>query len=415
MAKNPNDKYYTQPSEVKKVMEIVRKYIPLEEITEIIEPAAGDGAFIEEIKKLAEELNVPYKFYDLYPDHPEIEEKDFKVLEKELEYKKGRLWIGNPPFGNASSLFIRFRNAGVRLGDWCVYIGPATHYNLRYGLDKKGVELMHSEHLGGVEYRGLENKKVNTCINVYKKFEGKKSNIEEQFDKDWIIYGRVPRAMKVDADFYLRCIASGARKHCGQYDPERKFAVSTAIKCNREEWKEKAEKFFKNFENRFEKEMKENVSVSAKIFLNIKFLKQKMIEEFYTEKTPEQRLKEDFGINSIVNPSYCKNIPPDYDFLICSYVGKGRCGTRSLSFDEKPKSLNYFGIKVKNKELFNECEDFVDNFYNKNSNEFNEFKMGGMVNIPIEYFKGKMIEEFYTEKTPEQRLEDDNYGTKTNK
>jgi len=51
MAKNPNDKYYTQESEVKKVIEIMLKHIPKESITEIIEPSAGDGAFIEEIKK----------------------------------------------------------------------------------------------------------------------------------------------------------------------------------------------------------------------------------------------------------------------------------------------------------------------------------------------------------------------------
>jgi len=408
MAKNPNDKYYTQPSEVKKVMEIVRKYIPLEEITEIIEPAAGDGAFIEEIKKLAEELNVPYKFYDLYPDHPEIEEKDFKVLEKELEYKKGRLWIGNPPFGNASSLFIRFRNAGVRLGDWAVYIGPASHYNLKYGLDKKGLELVYSEHLGGVEYRGLENKKVNTCINVYKKFEGKKSNIEEQFDKDWIIYGRVPRAMKVDADFYLRCIASGARKHCGQYDPERKFAVSTAIKCNREEWKEKAEKFFKNFENRFDRELRE--SVSGKIFLNIKFLKQKMIEEFYP--TREEMLERDFEINSILRRygrwgRMGKGKEPEikYDFFIDCCFKPGLY----LENIDLIEGGSFIGIKIKN-------EKFKNSSFFKNIKLKYDLELGkGFPGFTIPWLKQKMIEEFYTEKTPEQRLEDDNYGTKTNK
>ena len=56
MAKNPNDKYYTQESEVKKVIELVRKHIPLKEIAEIIEPAAGDGSFIEEIKRLRNQI-----------------------------------------------------------------------------------------------------------------------------------------------------------------------------------------------------------------------------------------------------------------------------------------------------------------------------------------------------------------------
>ena len=207
MAKNPFDKYYTQETEIKKTMELVRKHIPLKEITEIIEPAAGDGAFIPEIKKLAEELKVPYKFYDLIPEHPEIEQKDFKDLMKEMEYKKGRVFVGNPPFGNASSLFKRFRNGAMEKGDWAVYIGPASHWNMKWGL--KGMELVESIHLGGVEYRGLENKKVNTCCNVYRRISG---NLEdrrmEMLERDFeikVLYYNEGRG----ADFYLRGMECG--------------------------------------------------------------------------------------------------------------------------------------------------------------------------------------------------------------
>jgi hypothetical protein len=99
--------------------------------------------------------------------------------------------------------------------------------------------------------------------------------------RDFEIKGRVSRATPSDADFFLRCIASGARKHCGQYDEKRRFAVAVAIKLKNENLRKQAEYFFKDFEFRFKEDM-EN-SVSGKIFMNIPFLKQKMIEEFYPD------------------------------------------------------------------------------------------------------------------------------------
>ena len=222
MSKLVNDKYYTPPEIVEKTIQILLRYFPLDQITEIIEPSAGDGAFIPGIKK----LNKPYKFFDLHPEHPDIVKQDFKDLK--LPYQKGRVFLGNPPFGNASSLFRRFRNGGCEMGDGCVYVSPASHWNMKYGL--KGMRLVYSEHLGDVEYIGTENKKVNTCLNVYMRGEEESEDRMERLEQDFEITGRLAKDAPSDADFFLRCVASGARKHCGQWDPDRRYSVATAIK-----------------------------------------------------------------------------------------------------------------------------------------------------------------------------------------
>ena len=130
MTVNTKDKYYTPEwlvkHTVKKAVEIIGK----ENITDIIEPSAGDGAFIEELDKLANELGVNVGYYDLYPSHPRIVKMDYKKLIK--SYKKGRLIIGNPPFGTSSSLWKAFCKKSAKIGDYIAFISPASQYKSNY-------------------------------------------------------------------------------------------------------------------------------------------------------------------------------------------------------------------------------------------------------------------------------------------
>ena len=181
MAVNTKDKYYTPEwlvkHTVKKAVEIIGK----ENITDIIEPSAGDGAFIEELDKLAKELGINVEYYDLYPSHPRIIKMDYKKLIK--SYKKGRLIIGNPPFGTSSSLWKAFCKKSAKIGDFIAFISPASQYKSNYYF-KEGV-LVYSELLNDVEYRGDEeyggkDQKVRTCLNIYKVYD-------REEEEDWRI------------------------------------------------------------------------------------------------------------------------------------------------------------------------------------------------------------------------------------
>lgn len=121
MAKIAFDKYYTPPTVARWCINKAYEIIGKENITEVIEPSAGCGMFSHQIENC--------KSYDLYPQHEYIEQADF--LELDLGgYKKGRLFIGNPPFGGVTSKLIKsFYGKCVKDGDYIAFILPSSFYN----------------------------------------------------------------------------------------------------------------------------------------------------------------------------------------------------------------------------------------------------------------------------------------------
>lgn len=117
--RNTIDKFYTNQETVKLCINLVKKYlnIPYEDV--IIEPSAGNGAFIDEIKRMVKY----YYFYDIKPEKEEIIKMDFL----ELIPPKGRLhMIGNPPFGRQSSLAIKFIKKSCLIAESISFILPKS-------------------------------------------------------------------------------------------------------------------------------------------------------------------------------------------------------------------------------------------------------------------------------------------------
>jgi len=124
------------------------------EITETIEPSAGNGSF---------SLQIPNCIaYDLEPEHESIIKQDF--LKLELPYKKGRLFIGNPPFGTRNTLSVGFYKQATKMGDYIAFILPVSQYNNNQQMYE--FDLIHSEVLPLIEYSG---QKLMCCFNVYKR------------------------------------------------------------------------------------------------------------------------------------------------------------------------------------------------------------------------------------------------------
>ena len=106
LKRNTIDKYYTKPNVVNNCIELIKTHLTITKDDLIIEPSAGDGAFIPSIKKLTNH----FKFYDLEPEHNDIIQQnflDFDHTQFKKDYKKIHI-IGNPPFGRQSSLAIKF-------------------------------------------------------------------------------------------------------------------------------------------------------------------------------------------------------------------------------------------------------------------------------------------------------------------
>lgn len=106
LRRNTIDKYYTAEFAVDLCLSHIQTYIQTSETDLIIEPSAGNGAFIPGIKTITNH----YEFYDLEPENEEIIKQDYlcyDYVRVRNKYEKIHI-IGNPPFGRQSSFAIKF-------------------------------------------------------------------------------------------------------------------------------------------------------------------------------------------------------------------------------------------------------------------------------------------------------------------
>ena len=122
--RNTIDKYYTKDIVVELCVNLVKKYIHLNNDDLIVEPSAGNGSFIMGIKSLSSN----FRFYDLEPDNNEIIKQDYLLFDygniKET-FSKIHI-IGNPPFGRQSSLAIKFIKKSCEFCDSISFILPKS-------------------------------------------------------------------------------------------------------------------------------------------------------------------------------------------------------------------------------------------------------------------------------------------------
>jgi len=120
------DKFYTNPSVVRICMEYIRANLTIDPKDIIIEPSAGDGAFLGEIEGMTEHTF----FYDIAPEHPKIFEADFLEVDLDVlrELVDGRKihFIGNPPFGRQSCMAFLFIKKCVQYADSISFILPKS-------------------------------------------------------------------------------------------------------------------------------------------------------------------------------------------------------------------------------------------------------------------------------------------------
>ena len=118
------DKFYTNTNVVNLCINNLKKYININPGDLCIEPSAGSGSFISQIKLLCKN----YLFLDLEPEHNEIIKMDylnFNYKKIKEEYEKIHI-IGNPPFGRQSSLAKKFIKYSSKFCDSISFILPKS-------------------------------------------------------------------------------------------------------------------------------------------------------------------------------------------------------------------------------------------------------------------------------------------------
>ena len=138
--KHPNtlDKYYTSKDTVNTIMTYI-SHIKSNDL--VIEPSAGNGAFINPIK----EKYKYYMFIDIYPENDDIIKEDFLEFDFDKLPNKNIHFIGNPPFGKQSKTAIKFIKKCCKIAKSISFILPKSfkkesrhvHFPLNYHLHKQ--------------------------------------------------------------------------------------------------------------------------------------------------------------------------------------------------------------------------------------------------------------------------------------
>jgi hypothetical protein len=116
------DKFYTRKEVVEVCCKAIKKTIDIHFSNDlIIEPSAGNGAFINCIKKMCDN----YLFIDIEPRNRSVRKFNYLDFEMppDIDFRKIHV-IGNPPFGRMSSMAIKFIKISCEFCDTLSFILP---------------------------------------------------------------------------------------------------------------------------------------------------------------------------------------------------------------------------------------------------------------------------------------------------
>lgn len=147
---NKLEKVYT-PKLITNILLEHLKEVYNENITQFLEPSAGNGAMIDVIKEYYP--NIEIESYDIKPEREDIKQMDF--LQSKLEYKKGCIAIMNPPFTKG----IKFIDKALERAELVITIlSSNTLFSIDYSkYDAKKITFMKNALF-------LDGKKYNIAI-----------------------------------------------------------------------------------------------------------------------------------------------------------------------------------------------------------------------------------------------------------
>jgi predicted RNA methylase len=234
------DKYYTPVELAKYCIDKTYEIIGKENITEIIEPSAGNGSF---------SLQIPNCIaYDIEPEHESIIKQDF--FELNLPYKKGRLIIGNPPFGMRGNLITSFFKKSIQLGEYIAFILPASQYKNNYKYYE--YDLIYSELIDN-DFENLD-KNIKLTFNIYKRpingFNKRRKYKFEDFElyEQRMVNNEKRAKLYKNDDYDFRILTwGGTVETCGRIlKPDEHYANEVAFYIHNEDLKEPIRKLFEN-------------------------------------------------------------------------------------------------------------------------------------------------------------------------
>jgi hypothetical protein len=216
-------------------------------------------------------LDKPYLAYDIEPEDDRVVKQDYLTLN--LDYKKGRCIIGNPPYGKGNYTSVKFFKNAIKQGDYIAFILPISQLNNNMYMYE--FDLIYSENLGKRLYSGRE---VHCCFNVYKK-PIKELNVKPNYDlRDVSLRGVATGKSRNDKvperyDFSICGFGASVGKFC---DYEGQYCQQIYVTIHKEKYKE----IIKNLLFRVDWKKLYDMTATPK-------LKHWMINKYLKEQIPE--------------------------------------------------------------------------------------------------------------------------------
>lgn len=234
-----DDKYYTSISLANYCLDLVEKHIGENNISEIIEPSCGNGAFFHHDKL------IPHFAYDISPetqsDFVYIFKKNY--LETKIGYLYGRLIVGNPPYGRCLNLAQKFYKKAVKEGDYVAFILPISQLNNTNSMYE--FDLIHSEDLGKQHYTDRD---LHCCFNIYHRPENGELNHKPNHKlKDISMYRQDSNGYD-EKDFDIRMCYWGDGTAGKILSDNEHYSAEYKIKINNTILKEKIISVLSNFD-----------------------------------------------------------------------------------------------------------------------------------------------------------------------
>ena len=211
-------KYYTIEKSVLLCYKAIKNYVKIDKNDLLIEPSAGNGAFIKYISKLSDNDI----FYDIKPEHNDIIKRNFlkvKIEDINRDFKNIHI-IGNPPFGNKSSIAIKFIKHSAKLNAKTIaFILPISFNKASF---KKAFptnyHLIYNKNMPDYSFK-KNNKIVNikTTFQIWEKRDYKRRVNKKLIPANWYNFCK-----KSECDISIRRVgfSAGRAKICEDNDNE---------------------------------------------------------------------------------------------------------------------------------------------------------------------------------------------------
>lgn len=233
------DQYYTSEEDmnycVNKTLDVLQEngY----GVSEFLEPSAGQGVFSNYLYTSGKTVVA----LDIEPKGEDIIQADF--LEYPIEYRKGRLTIGNPPYGSKLSLAKRFYKKSIKIGDYVSFILPISQLNNKNSMYE--FDLLYSEDLGELVFSG--DRKVHCCLNIYARPKNGLNKRKTNKLKDIEIARQDSKKYK-DFDYDIRMCYWGDATAGKILDESESYSAEYKIKIHNEDLKDRIIEVLRNID-----------------------------------------------------------------------------------------------------------------------------------------------------------------------